>query len=49
MVLVMDGNAFGQAMDDMFRFLAWVLVIFVPLGAWKFVEIIIWVFNRILG
>lgn len=33
--------------DEAIRGMFWLLVIFVPLGLWKFIDIIVWVFQHI--
>jgi hypothetical protein len=45
---IWDGIAgYFEAMDYLLRFLLWVCVIFIPLGLWKFIEILIWFCHHI--
>ena len=37
----------GRAIGDMIAFLFIMCVIFVPLGAWKLIEIIVWLYHHI--
>lgn len=37
----------GQAIDSMFSLMFLLLIIFVPLGVWKLIEIIIWCIKHI--
>jgi hypothetical protein len=42
----MDSSAFS-GLSGLFRIIAWLLAIFVPLGFWKAVEIAIWLWKHI--
>lgn len=37
----------GPAIDAFFKAILVIFVLFVPLGAWKMIEIIIWLFTKI--
>lgn len=43
----MDGFAYSKAFSDMVMILVILCCIFVPLGLWKLVELIIWCVNNI--
>lgn len=36
-----------NGLDGLFTLVGWLLAIFVPLGAWKMVEIVIWLWHHI--
>jgi uncharacterized membrane protein len=40
-------DAIGKAVENLFKIGAVLLCIFVPLGLWKLIEIIIWIYQRI--
>lgn len=40
-------DALGKALESLFRTVLVLLAIFVPLGLWKLVEIVIWVFQHV--
>ena len=40
-------HGIGEAIDAMFAAMFGLIVIFVPLGLWKLIEIIIWVFSNV--
>ena len=42
----MDGSMFG-GIDVVFKTMFVLLIVFVPLGMWKAIEIIIWLFNNV--
>lgn len=37
----------GEAVTALFKAMAWGLVIFVPLGLWKLIEIVVWLFRNV--
>ncbi len=41
----MDGSAF-RGLGKLLSWMVWLLIFFIPLGLWKLVEIIIWVFKH---
>lgn len=45
--IAMDGQALGRAFDGMISTMALLLVVFVPLGLWKLVEIVWWLFTHV--
>lgn len=36
-----------DGLEALFKFIAALLIIFIPLGLWKLIDIIIWVWNHI--
>ncbi len=36
-----------DVIDDMLKAVIWLLIIFVPLGLWKLIEIIIWIVKHV--
>ena len=37
----------GEALESLFNLAAVLLLIFIPLGLWKLVEIIIWIYQHV--
>jgi len=37
----------GRAIDDLIALMVFVCVVFVPLGLWKMIDILIWIFHHI--
>lgn len=40
-------SGIGDAIGDLFKWMLIMLVVFVPLGVWKLVEIIMWLFKHV--
>ena len=37
----------GKGVDALFKMMLWLLIVFVPLGLWKLIEIIYWLYTHI--
>lgn len=40
-------NGIGEALDQLFASMIWVLFISIPLAIWKIIDIIVWVWNHV--
>lgn len=43
----MFDNRMFDGLDALFKFVAVLLIIFIPVGIWKLIDIIIWMWNHI--
>lgn len=43
----MSYGQIGEAFARLFQMMAYALVVFVPLGVWKLIDIVIWLFNHV--
>ena len=37
----------GEGLDFFFKLVFWLLLIFIPLGVWKIIDIIMWVIQNV--
>lgn len=43
----MDIKGIGKGIGDLFALMCILILVFVPLGIWKLVDIVLWLFNNI--